>query len=73
MAKIHSNDRGFVSAQFRRMSDEQCQKIHWASLEVMERTGVRLYEQEAIDLMPQDVIRAVHAIVERAEVQYGKD
>jgi trimethylamine--corrinoid protein Co-methyltransferase len=33
------------------MSDEQCQKIHWASLEVMERTGVRFYEQEAIDLV----------------------
>jgi trimethylamine--corrinoid protein Co-methyltransferase len=51
MANIHTNDRTFVSAQFRRLSDEQCQKIHWASLEVMERTGVRLYEQEAIDLL----------------------
>ena len=53
MASIRSNDRMFLSAQFQRMSDEQCQKIHWASLEVMERTGVRLYEQEAIDLMRQ--------------------
>lgn len=44
------NDRAFPGAQFRRMSEEQCQRIHWASLEVMERTGVRLYEQEAIDL-----------------------
>ncbi|TEU08160.1 MAG: trimethylamine methyltransferase [Anaerolineales bacterium] len=51
MANIHTNDRTFLSVQFRRMSDEQCQKIHWASLEVMERTGVRLYEQEAIDLL----------------------
>ena len=51
MANISSNDRTFLSAQFQRMSDEQCQKIHWASLEVMERTGVRLYEQEAIDLL----------------------
>jgi trimethylamine--corrinoid protein Co-methyltransferase len=51
MADIVSNDRTLLSAQFRRMSDEQCQKIHWASLEVMERTGVRLYEQEAIDLV----------------------
>jgi trimethylamine--corrinoid protein Co-methyltransferase len=33
------------------MSDDQCEKIHLASLEVMERTGVRLYDQEAIDLV----------------------
>ncbi len=50
MANIRTNERTFLSPQFRRMSDEQCQRIHWASLEVMERTGVRLYEQEAIDL-----------------------
>jgi trimethylamine--corrinoid protein Co-methyltransferase len=51
MVNIRTNDRTFLSAQFQRMSDEQCEKIHWASLEVMERTGVRLYEQEAIDLV----------------------
>ncbi|MBS1252109.1 MAG: Glycine betaine methyltransferase [Anaerolineales bacterium] len=51
MANINTNDQTFLSAQFRRLSDEQCQKIHWASLEVLERTGVRLYEQEAIDLL----------------------
>ncbi|MEJ2735413.1 MAG: trimethylamine methyltransferase family protein [Anaerolineae bacterium] len=51
MAKIRTNDRTFLSAQFQRLSPEQCQKIHWASLEVLERTGVRLYEQEAIDLV----------------------
>ncbi len=51
MANINTNDQTFLSAHFRRMSDEQCQKIHWASLEVMERTGVRLYEQEAVDLL----------------------
>lgn len=51
MASIRVNDRTFLSAQFRRLSDAQCEKIHWASLEVMARTGVRLYEQEAIDLL----------------------
>ena len=49
MANIQSNDQTFLSAQFRRMSEQQCEKIHWASLEVMERTGVRMYEQEAIE------------------------
>jgi trimethylamine--corrinoid protein Co-methyltransferase len=33
------------------MGPGECEKIHWASLEVLERTGVRLYEQEAIDLI----------------------
>jgi trimethylamine--corrinoid protein Co-methyltransferase len=51
MARIHTNDRTYLGAHFRRMSAAQCEKIHWASLEVMERTGVRLYEQEAIDLL----------------------
>ncbi len=51
MVNTRSNDRAYPSGQYRRLSDEQCQKIHWASLEVMERTGVRLYEQEAIDLL----------------------
>jgi trimethylamine--corrinoid protein Co-methyltransferase len=46
-----SNDRTYLSAQYQRMSKEQCQKIHWASLEVMERTGVRLYESEALNLL----------------------
>jgi trimethylamine--corrinoid protein Co-methyltransferase len=58
MANIRSNDQAFVSSQFRRLSDEQCQKIHWASLEVMERTGVRLYEQEALDLLKKAGVSA---------------
>jgi trimethylamine--corrinoid protein Co-methyltransferase len=51
MVNIRTNDRTFLSAQFQRLSDEQCQKIHVACLEFMERTGVRLYEQEASDLV----------------------
>jgi trimethylamine--corrinoid protein Co-methyltransferase len=74
MANITTNDRAFLSAQFRRLSDEQCEKIHWASLEVMERTGVRLYEQEAIDLVRKagafvsdgNRVRIPSALVEKA-------
>jgi trimethylamine--corrinoid protein Co-methyltransferase len=54
MANVRSNDVSFRSAQFglfSRLSHEQCQRIHRASLEVMGRAGVRLYEQEAIDLI----------------------
>ena len=34
-----------------RLSAEQCQKIHDATLEVMEQVGARLYSQEALDIM----------------------
>ena len=36
---------------FARLTPQQCQKMHEASLSILERTGVRLYEQEAIDLV----------------------
>ncbi len=37
--------------RFSRLNDEQFQQIHAASLEVLERIGVRVYHQEAIDLL----------------------
>lgn len=51
MTNIRSNDHVFGSVQFRRLSDEQCQRLYWACLEILERTGVRLYDQEALDLL----------------------
>jgi trimethylamine--corrinoid protein Co-methyltransferase len=51
MANIRVNDRTFGSAQYGRLSPEQCHKLHNASLEILERTGVRLYHQEAVDLL----------------------
>jgi len=51
MARIRMNDRKFVGAQYGRLSPEQCQKLHNASLEILSRTGARLYHQEAIDLL----------------------
>ena len=38
-------------AHFRRLSDIECQKLHWASMEILERTGARLHHQPAIDLL----------------------
>ncbi len=46
-----SSGVSFAGTRFRRLSEEQCQKLHWASLEILERTGVRLYHQPAIDLL----------------------
>jgi trimethylamine--corrinoid protein Co-methyltransferase len=51
MRGLRSNDHSFGSVQFRRLSDEQCQKLYWACLEILEGTGVRLYDQEALDLL----------------------
>jgi len=51
MSKIDINTTDFSSAQFGRMSTAQCQKIHWASLEMLERYGVKLHDQQAIDLL----------------------
>ena len=36
---------------FQRLSLEQCRRLHTASLEILERTGARLYYQPAIDLL----------------------
>ncbi len=51
MANIRVNDRSFGSVQYGRLSPGQCEKLHNASLAVLERTGARLYHQEAIDLL----------------------
>jgi trimethylamine--corrinoid protein Co-methyltransferase len=51
MARIRINDRSFGSVQYGRLSPEQCEKLHNGSLEILSRTGVRLYQQEAIDLL----------------------
>jgi trimethylamine--corrinoid protein Co-methyltransferase len=74
VTNIRTNDHTFPSVQFQRLSDEQCQKIHWASLEVMEHTGVRLCEQEALDLIKKagahvsdgDLVRIPPGLVEKA-------
>ena len=51
MTRIRMNDVNYAGGQFSRLSPDQCQKLHNASLEILSRTGVRLYNQEAIDLL----------------------
>jgi trimethylamine---corrinoid protein Co-methyltransferase len=36
---------------FRRLSEKECEKLHSASLEILQRTGVRLHHQPALDLL----------------------
>jgi len=51
MTQIRINEKAYGGAQFARVSPEQSQKLHNASLEILARTGARLYDQEAIDLL----------------------
>jgi trimethylamine--corrinoid protein Co-methyltransferase len=46
MIDMRINDRNLG-----RLSPEQCRRLHNASLEILARTGVRLYYQEAVDLL----------------------
>jgi len=71
---MRSNDQVFSTTQFRRLSDEQCQRLYWACLEILERTGVRLFDQEALDLLRKagvsatdgNRVRIPSALVEKA-------
>jgi trimethylamine--corrinoid protein Co-methyltransferase len=51
VALIGVNDQEFKSVQFARLSPDQVRRIHWASLEILERFGAKLHHQEAIDLL----------------------
>ena len=68
------NDRQYNSAQFARLAPDQARKIHWASLEVLERYGARLHHQEAVDLLKKggadvsdgNLVRIPSGLVEKA-------
>ncbi len=47
------NSVAFVSPQFAGLSESQLQALHLAALEVLRRTGVRFYHQEALDMLKQ--------------------
>ena len=74
MSNISSNDCSFGSAHFRRMSDQQCRKVYDACLQVLERTGARVYSQEALDLLKKagasitdgNLVRVPNGLVEKA-------
>jgi trimethylamine--corrinoid protein Co-methyltransferase len=46
-----TNVGAWTAPFYRGLTDEQCRLIHCASLEILERTGVLLYYQPAIDLL----------------------
>jgi trimethylamine--corrinoid protein Co-methyltransferase len=46
-----TNVNNYTAPFYRGLTDDQCRLIHCASLEILERTGVQLYYQPAIELM----------------------
>jgi len=48
---MHSNYTHFAGPQFRLMSDDQLENLHQATLQILERTGVIIECQEAIELL----------------------
>jgi trimethylamine---corrinoid protein Co-methyltransferase len=46
-----SNYTAYDTPQFRKLSDDQVERLHHASLEILDRTGIRLYEIEALELL----------------------
>ena len=74
MAQINVNEQQYKSVQFARLSPDQVRMIHWASLEILERFGARLHDQEAIDLLRRggadvsegNLVRVPPGMVEKA-------
>jgi trimethylamine--corrinoid protein Co-methyltransferase len=48
---LQSNYVMYLTPQFRKLSNDQLAQIHNASLEILDRTGVCLYEEEALNLL----------------------
>ncbi len=71
---MSTNSASRGSLQFRKLSDEKLDRIHSASLEILEGTGMRLLEPRAVELLKQrgaavedgNRVRIPHALVEWA-------
>jgi trimethylamine--corrinoid protein Co-methyltransferase len=48
---LQSNYTTLEAPRLRKLSDDQVERLHHASLEILERTGVRLFEPEALELL----------------------
>lgn len=74
MKRVRHNDMVLDTARFARLDENECDKIHNASLELLERVGVRLHLQEAVDMLikasaqvtDDNLVRVPHTLVEKA-------
>ena len=51
MTITQSNFQSINAPRFQKLSRDQLERIHYASLEILERTGVQLHLPEAVDLL----------------------
>jgi trimethylamine--corrinoid protein Co-methyltransferase len=70
---MQSNFTTYTTPHFRVLSDDQLKEVHWASLEILQRTGVQVGSQEGVDLLRKagafvdgDRVRIPTVVVERA-------
>jgi trimethylamine--corrinoid protein Co-methyltransferase len=54
---LQSNYTSFDTPRFRKRSDDQVERLHHASLEILDRTGLRLFEPEALELLKKKGIQ----------------
>ena len=74
MANKDKKDNILDPPSFPRLSEEQCRKLHWTSLQILERVGVRLQLEEAIHLLKKaganvtdgNLVRVPSNLVEKA-------
>ncbi len=51
MGILRSNYVGYMAPRFQALSGDQMRELHFTSLEILERVGVRFYEEEAVETM----------------------
>jgi trimethylamine--corrinoid protein Co-methyltransferase len=55
---IETHGMSMTSAHYSRLGPQECEKIHLASLEILERTGVDVHDEKARDFLVQGGARA---------------
>jgi trimethylamine---corrinoid protein Co-methyltransferase len=54
---LQSNYTSYDTPRFRKLSDDQVERLHHASLEILDRTGILLFEAEALELLKRKGIQ----------------
>jgi trimethylamine--corrinoid protein Co-methyltransferase len=54
---LQSNYTTLEAPRLRKLSDDQVERLHHASLEILERTGVRLFDPQALELLKKKGIQ----------------
>ncbi len=66
---LQSNYTEFNTPQFRKLSHDQVERLHHASLEILDRTGVCLYEDDCLDLLKKAGVKVTEG--NRARIPPG--